>query len=173
MEEVWKTHEEYPHVQFSNLGNARKLLPNGEYKTLNQSYCSKQPYKQVNVQAGTKLYVHRETCKLFNPNPNPAKYRFVLHNNHDCHDNRAENLRFGDQAQNMQDRLEAGHYRRGFGHNMAKLSNLDIFTIRWMWAHRAATQNEIASYFGIKPCTISFITTGKTWRHLLRDDKID
>jgi hypothetical protein len=172
MEELWKSHEEYPHVEFSNLGNARKLLPNGEYKTYNQTCCKAQPYLQTNIKSGVKVYTHREVCKLFNPNPNPAEYTHVLHNNHDCHDNRAENLRWGTQQQNMQDRLEAGHYRRGFGHNMAKLTNLDIFTIRWLWAHQAATQAEIASYFGIKPCTISFITTGKTWKHLLREGRI-
>lgn len=169
--EVWKQHEEFPHIEFSNQGSARKLLRNGEYKTLNPTHSRNQPYLQINAAAGKKLYLHREVCKLFNPNPNPTEYKFVLHNNHDCHDNRAENLRFGTQQQNMADRLEAGHYRRGFGHNMAKLSNLDVFTIRWLWAHQAATQSEIAKYFGIKPCTISFITTGRSWKHLLRDDK--
>lgn len=172
MEEVWKSHEEYPHVEFSNLGNARKMLRKGRYKTLNTSHCGAQPYKQVNVAAGKKLYVHREVCRLFNPNPNPSEYTHVLHNNHDRHDNRAENLRWGTQAINMQDRLNAGHYSKGFGHNMAKLTNLDVFTIRWLWAHQAATQSEIASYFAIKPCTISFITRGKTWKHLLREDRI-
>ena len=170
--EVWKTHKEYPHVEFSNMGNVRKLLPNGEYKMYKPTHCNAQPYKQVNVKAGVKLYVHRETCKLFNHNPDPARFTHVLHNNHNRHDNRAENLRFGDQQQNMQDRLEAGHYSRGFGHNMAKLSNLDIFEIRWLWEYRAATQKEIASYFDIKQCTISFITTGRSWKHLLREGRI-
>ena len=165
--EVWKTHEQYPHVQFSNLGNARKLLPNGEYKNYKQTHSRKQPYLQINVQAGTKVYVHREVCKLFNHNPNPKEYTHVLHNNHDRYDNRAENLRFGTQQQNMQDRLEAGHYAKGMGHNQTKLTNQDIFEIRWLYEHKMLNQTQIAKLFGVKPCTISFITLGYTWKHLL------
>jgi hypothetical protein len=173
MEEVWKQHEEYPYVEFSNLGNARKLLRNGEYKSYNQTHCSAQPYKQINVKAGKKLYVHREVCKLFNHNPDPTEFTHVLHNNNDRYDNRAENLRFGTQQLNMQDRLEAGHYNKGSRHVNAKLTNLDVFTIKWLLAHKAVTQTQIASYFGVKPSTISSINTGKTWGHLSRNDKKD
>ena len=167
MQEVWKTHEEYPQVQFSNLGNARKILSNGEYKSYKQTHSKKQVYLQINAKANAKLYVHREVCKLFNHNPHPRKYTSVLHNNHDRYDNRAENLRWGTQQQNMQDRLEAGHYSKGFGHNMAKLTNKDVFEIRWLHKHKIFNQTQISKFFGVKPCTISFITLGNTWRHLL------
>ena len=170
--EVFKSHKDYPHIEFSNMGNARKLGKNGEYKLCKPTNSKKQRYLQVNAKPGVKLYLHREICKLFNLNPNPAEYTHVLHNNNNHLDNRAENLRFGNQKLNMQDRLEAGHYNRGFGHNMAKLSNKDVFEIKWLWENKIFNQTQIANCFDIKPCTISFITTGKTWKHLLREDRI-
>jgi hypothetical protein len=170
--EVWKQHEEYPHVEFSNLGNARKLRKNGEYKLLHKTHSKRQPYHQINAQAGVRLYVHRETCKLFNPNPHPEQYTHVLHNNHDRYDNRAKNLRWGTQKQNMQDRFEAGHYLKGFGHCNAKLTPANVFEILFMRAYTNVTQRELAPYYGIHQSTISYITTGRTWGHTSQNKRI-
>jgi hypothetical protein len=167
MQEQWKSLPEYPEVEVSNLGNTRKTTRHGKLIELKQSWCQRQRYKQVNICTGKKAYVHRLVCGLFNHNPEPEQFGSVLHRNNDCHDNRAENLYWGNQYQNMQDRFKAGGYAKGEDTHQAKLTNEQVREIkRQLRKPYWGIGTRLAEAYGVHLTVISWIKMGRSWKHI-------
>ena len=97
MIEEWKDIEESSFYELSNYGNVRdkvtKLpksftyLKDGAYK----AYCLN----------GKQYLAHRLVAKYFVHNPNPEKYNVVNHLDENTHNNRADNLEWTTNKDNL------------------------------------------------------------------------
>lgn len=91
----------------------------------------------------------------------------ILHGPGGIHDNRPENLRYGTQYDNMQDKKRDGTDPKGSRNPSAKMDEEKVLELRKDWAEGAwSSQREAAEYFGISPRTISSILQGKLWTHV-------
>lgn len=101
--EIWKTIEDYPNYQVSNMGRVKSLGNNKARKEKilkgikgKDSYLSVGLYKEGKI----KMYlVHRLVAQAFIPNPNNKP--FIDHINTIRTDNRVENLRWVTSKENM------------------------------------------------------------------------
>lgn len=102
--EQWKTIDEYPNYQVSNMGNVKSLNYNhtGKEKILKQCKNSR-GYLNVTLvnKDGKKNYlVHRLVAIAFIPNSKPKLKKQIDHINTDKTDNRVENLRWATAMEN-------------------------------------------------------------------------
>jgi hypothetical protein len=81
----------------------------------------------------------------------------------------------GDHTANMRDRSAKGRANppmlRGESHGMAKLTDRDVCTIRCAYETGLYSREDLATEFNVTTMTISYIVRGKTWRHLLPNEK--
>lgn len=108
MKEIWKTYTttggktKNHMIEVSNLGNVKD---NG--KLIDFSKRANLRYYQVHL-----FYVHRMVAELFIPNPENKP--FIDHINTNKHDNRAENLRWATQTENMNNPLTIKNMKEGW-----------------------------------------------------------
>lgn len=76
-------------------------------------------------------------------------------------------LWLGTEQDNTQDSVQKGRRARQYGaaNGFSRFSEADISEIRRA-AASGALQKDIAHRFGVDRSTISYILTGKTWRHV-------
>lgn len=72
----------------------------------------------------------------------------------------------GTPADNMNDRLNAGHYGRGESHPMAVLDEAAVLKIRSLYVPRQNGVTVLGKQFGVAPTTIHAIVTRKIWKHI-------
>lgn len=115
MDEIWKPVPSKPGLLASNLGRVlfpKKTteMPNGGvrhhdssptfgYKT-KASKTSRHVYMGVNRRDFGNIKIHRAVCEAFH-GPAPFPKAVVIHLNEDATDNRAENLKWGTQKENL------------------------------------------------------------------------
>ena len=110
MNEIWKTIEEAPNYEVSNLGRVRNKKTQ---RILNPGAYGATGYKQVNMAIPSegnkqrKRYVHRLVAMAFVDNPEGK--REVDHINGDKTDNRAENLEWVTSSENQKRRHALGN----------------------------------------------------------------
>lgn len=114
--ETWKAVEGWAdQYEVSNLGQTRSLprtviKSNGVSMTLKGRILKPQPQESghlgVTLPDGKRYLIHRLVASAFLDNPGDMPQ--VLHNNGDPSDNRASNLRWGTQSENMLDRRVHG-----------------------------------------------------------------
>ena len=95
--EDWREIEDYPGYFVSNQGNVRGIRKPEQNMKLTKNKTT--GYRQVNCAGGTNVRVHRLVAKAFCENPN--NHVVVDHINRIRDDNRAENLRWVTQSQNI------------------------------------------------------------------------
>lgn len=98
MEEVYKTIEDYPNYQISNLGNVK----NTKADTILKPYNTKSGYLHIDLfnENGRKTFtVHRLVASTFLDNPN--NHPIINHINENKTDNRVENLEWCDSKYNI------------------------------------------------------------------------
>ena len=105
--------------------------------------------------------VHRLVCEAFN-GAAPEGKPLVLHRNGDHLDNRAENLYWGNQADNERDKKSHGRAMLGEKHHQAVLTEADVRQIREM----SGSSTEVAPIFGVTPSQIRNIRAGRSWGHV-------
>jgi hypothetical protein len=125
-------------------------------------YRTPQGYGQFGVVGGTRLATHVALEIAGRPRPGDA---FALHGN--CSNPACVNpahLRWGDQAENMDDmkRLGRANPVRGEASPKAKLTPDLIKLIR----NSRVSQRKLAAEIGVPRGTISGIKLGTRWRHL-------
>jgi hypothetical protein len=79
--------------------------------------------------------------------------------------NHVDNLYWGTSQENKDDEIRIGGHAHGERHGMSKLTEADIREIRYLYAN-GWLQREIAVKFGMTRAGISFITTGRLWKHV-------
>lgn len=85
--------------------------------------------------------------------------------------NHLTNLRWGNSAENIEDRKKHGRFRgainplRGTDNPANKLSDTDVYEIRQL-LDNGITQKVIATRFDVNQTLVSAIKRGKIWRHI-------
>lgn len=74
-----------------------------------------------------------------------------------------DHLFLGSDADNVADMISKGRQQKGSRHYKAKLSENDVRAIR---SAKNETPNNLAKQFGVTAATISFIRSGKIWKHV-------
>lgn len=74
-------------------------------------------------------------------------------------------LYFGTRQQNVDDMWARNRGRRGSRTAMAKLTEDQVIAIRERFA-AGETSTLLGAEYGVKPATISYITTGRNWKHV-------
>lgn len=77
-------------------------------------------------------------------------------------DDRASNLAFGTQKENIADKKEHGTHQAGESHPSARLTEAAVLAIR----NSDQSGSKLAAEYGVKTCTISAIRTGRLWPHV-------
>lgn len=57
---------------------------------------------------------------------------------------------------------------RGSHNNNSRLTESDVVVIRRL-STRGYNSRQIAGVYGVKPCTVRRLLTGKTWRHVAKE----
>ena len=104
--------------------------------------------------------VHRLVCMAFHGMP-PTPSHQTRHLNGDKRDNRPENLAWGSQAENWNDRRGHGTATVGEKHPASKLSDEDREHIRYAVTTGLCSQGHAARVLGMSQSAISAICRGR------------
>ena len=74
-------------------------------------------------------------------------------------------LYYGTRQQNVNDMWSRDRGRKGSRTTMAKLSEGQVLAIRVRYA-AGETSTSLASEYGVKPTTITYVTSGRNWKHV-------
>lgn len=105
--------------------------------------------------------VHRLVCMAFHGMPTPATL-VARHLNGNPQDNRPENLAWGDQYENWQDRRFHGTVLYGEDHPSAKLTNAEREHLRWAIEKGLCSHKHAARMLGMTQSAISELIAGAT-----------
>jgi len=108
---------------------------------------------------GEHTYIKEHRLVALTHVPNPLGLPFVNHKNGIKTDNRAENLEWVTNEQNMAHASATGLMRRGSSHPQSKLTKHEVRTIK------ASTDSYsvLATRYGVSVSAIGFIKSGKNW----------
>lgn len=95
----------------------------------------------------------------------PEGKPYVLHGDGNGLNNAVGNLRWGNQAENLQDAVKHGTIAKGEDNARAKLSDLDVIAIRTLQVN-GWTHEKIASALKVSAGHIYFILKRKKWKHI-------
>ena len=146
--EIWKTHKVYNSIQVSNLGNVRNALT----FEIKKQHISDTGYYKCNVKGSNgwkTLRVNRLIADMFCENQNNLP--FVDHINGIKTDNRAENLRYITQSDNLKGR---------FISKSKRLSTNEVIEIKRKLSEKTTTHKELANKYGTTYKNISNINIG-------------
>ena len=169
MIEEWKQVPNYENYEVSNLGSIRRWnIDRTKNKEIIPSSWSNAPYFMWTVSKNgkyTKLYLHRVVATLFVHNDKPLENTHVCFLDGNIANVDASNLYWSNQKERMGRRQKEGKYLGGQRRN-AKLTELDVKTIRWARHHNTMTAKELATYFGVHSWTIYACVKRYTWKHV-------
>ena len=98
-------------------------------------------------------HVHRLVCMAFHGMPNPQTLQ-TRHLDGNPDNDRPENLRWGTQQENWQDRKAHGHGIEGEKHHAAKFKDAEREHIRWAIAKGLCSQRHAARVLGVSQSSI-------------------
>lgn len=96
--------------------------------------------------------------------PRPAGMEACHGDNNPAND-RLDNLRWDTHKGNVADKLRHGTHNRGVRHNMVKLGDGDVRSVRKR-VTAGETYSQVAGSLGVSKQTVADIIQGRTWRHL-------
>lgn len=112
-----------------------------------------------------KEYVHRVICAAFH-GPAPESTPMALHKNDVKHDNNADNLYWGNDQLNTNDKEANGNVVRGSDIHSAKLDEETVVAIRSL-VKRGVPHQAIADLLGVSQSCVTNATVGTTWSHVV------
>ena len=120
-------------------------------------------YGRIKVN-GRALRAHRVAYELYRK-PIPAGMSVL----HAC-DNPAcanpSHLFLGTPADNSADMVKKDRQAKGEANSSAKLTEADVIAIKKRLAAGGETQRSVAADYGVDQSLISYIKTGRKWRHI-------
>jgi predicted DNA-binding protein (UPF0251 family) len=123
-----------------------------------------QRYVRVKRENGKFTYTPVATlvARAFLGEPSPDNSA-ILFRDGDYTNCRLENLQYGSREEHFEQMTP--YQNRGEEHGMAKLTEMDIVAIRYLYQNEYSPQ-EIAQRFGITDKNVLAIVKRKTWRHV-------
>ncbi len=170
--EKWKPVPGYEgYYDVSNLGHLRSYYK-GRWLTDNprpaKLHLSAQGYPIAHLSVNGVVFkatISRLVLHAF-IGPAPEGKPYACHNDRNPLNNGIYNLRWGSNADNQADRIKHGTSNTGESNGMAVLTEDSVIEIKQRLL-AGEKQKNIAIDFNVDHSTISFIHTGRTWRHLL------
>lgn len=112
-------------------------------------------------------YVHRLVAEAFVKNPNPTKFKLVVHKNGNLSDNTAGNLKWADKEGKIKN-IRA-YRKKNFQENDMfnnKLSNDDVRLIVRMFKNKKTSKksSKISDFFNVNPMYISRLMKTKKFK---------
>lgn len=104
--------------------------------------------------------VHRLVCMAFHGEPASPSLQ-VRHLDGDPSNNAPENLRWGTQAENWQDRKAHGNGNEGEKHHSAKLTNEERAHLRWAVERGLCSQRHAARVLGMSQSSVSAVVRSR------------
>ena len=164
-EEVWTEIEGFERYLISNYGRVWSKRGERVLKT----WISNCGYELVGLTVNsktTKVSIHRLVAKHFIPNHNNKEQ--VNHIDGNKINNKAQNLEWSTQSENMRHANKNGLTRDRKGNNSFyhKVNEDDVLKIRKMYATGNYLMREIAEMYGVTRHTIGKIIRRKNWKHI-------
>lgn len=155
-EERWRAVAKYPGYEVSNqgqvLGIRGRILKVGT---------DKDGYRRTVLCCGKErryVRVARLVAEAWVDGRGPV----VRHLNGICTDDRASNLAWGTQRENILDKIAHGTMPSGETHPLTTLTIREVRLIR----SSEGGVVDLAEHFNVSPATISAVRTGRTWKHV-------
>lgn len=174
MKEIWKNIDGYEGLyKISNKGRVKSMNHkrwNGKcFRAIKEKILTPQISGYLHVRLYldgiAKIYrVHKLVAKHFIPNPNNLPC--VLHGpDDDKQNNYSNNLRWGTQQDNMNDRSKRNRQAKGENINTSTLIESDVIEIKRLLM-MGFTLLYLSEIFEVTQKTISNIKLNKTWKHI-------
>lgn len=163
--EAWKQVPSWPDLEASEFGHIRRI---SDGRIMGQHLDGAGYHTVVVGEDRLRRRTSGLVCEAFH-GPRPHRYN-ALHNNGVKTDNRANNLRWGTQNENIQDKYLHGTIGFGEANGFAKLNEDAVREIRRLCEGGryggGARQRDIAARFNISQGAVSAIIKRKTWSHV-------
>lgn len=152
----WREIADFPGYLVSSDGEV--MGPRGN---IIRSRPKKNGYRLITFPGPVYRYVHHLVLLAF-VGPRPLGL-VALHADDDRLNNRASNLSWGTQKQNMADADRNGRLLRGEDHASAKITQQQMQAIRERCA-AGERQADVGACYGLTQPAVSMIVTGRNWR---------
>lgn len=164
--EVWRTIPSLPEYLASSHGRVMRVPFIGEMPNGGTKQYGGEPTSGVLKEGryrffynGKNYKVHRLICEAFS-GPPPFPNAVCMHLDENSENNRADNLMWGTQKENLAaPGFRAYLRRRSCG---AKINDDQAHHIKY----GSGSCAEMAREYGISPATVSNIRAGRSWRHV-------
>jgi len=152
----------YSRTRYAGFGRKERVDWSPMKARLPKNRGSKQAYKTVTLchenRKVTKT-VHKLVCLAFHgPQPSPSMQ--VRHLDGDAGNCAPENLAWGTQVENWQDRRMHGRVAMGERHHSSKFTDVEREHIRWAVTHGLCSQSHAARALGVAQASIRAICDG-------------
>jgi hypothetical protein len=170
MNEIWVTIKDWPNYEISNFGNVRSIerVENFRGTLRKRKSTMMKPhlwsaYLTVNLKdygRNKRYLIHRLVAAHFCENPDNKNV--VNHKDKNGFNNRADNLEWVTQKENIHHAMQFEDWTRGENNGNAKLTKEDIIEIR---KHLLGCW-KTAKLYNVSKTTILRIRSGKIWAHV-------
>jgi len=163
VDEDWRVIESYPNYKVSDLGRVFSIK-RGKCLKLTET---PRGYYRVSLYKNKKLrsvFVHRIVLDIFAKDRH-FKGAITRHVNGIKTDNRIDNLKWGTQKENEQDKRAHGTYQDGENSPNKKLTEQDVVDIRKTYKRQCKKLGTtgLAKKYGVHKATILGCVSGQTW----------
>jgi hypothetical protein len=151
--------------QASNLGKIKSLGNNAKRsEKILKASLEGSGYEFVNLYKNTErtsLKIHRLVAITFISNPENKKT--VNHINGNKLDNNVNNLEWSTYSENLRHAFKIG---LNSGIHKSKLKQSEVLQIKDLLKLKRFSHKEIGKFYGVAHNTISYISSGKNWKHI-------